>query len=355
MRAVLVSKRFNPGHVSHLLANAALFQSYGFDVCFSVHRKFLSFPDWKMKGRKFEIFNRPLLHEGDLFIVWFPSISVVFNLLFLKLLTRATTVYVYHEPYISFSSYRAAGFSLVKTLRITLISLVNWVICALSQKIILPSSRALDAVPKANKEPRRYAKINLIFADETRLETENLPREFISYIGTVAEDHAFDEFVRLVRGCITEQTLQPLRFLIATRSRVPERYRAVIDQCVSTGRLVLQSGSPMTNTQINRFYAQSFVVWNAYRRSIQSGVLPKAYMFGTPVLVSTRNQSEYFQNGIHGALISDHYTTQEFQQAIARLQTEWLVISQNCRNYYLNNFDYRALSSTFMNFLLDKT
>jgi hypothetical protein len=158
-----------------------------------------------------------------------------------------------------------------------------------------------------------------------------------------------------MRECIAEQALQHLRFLIATRSNVPERHRAVIDQCVSSGRLVVQSGSPMTNSQINRFYAQSFVVWNAYRRSMQSGVLPKAYMFGTPVLVSTSNQSEYFQDGVHGVLISDRYTMHELNQAIARLQTEWPIISQNCRNYYLNNFDYRALSSTFMNFVLDKT
>jgi hypothetical protein len=158
-----------------------------------------------------------------------------------------------------------------------------------------------------------------------------------------------------MKECIAAQTLQSLRFLIATRSNVPEQYRAVIEECVSTGRLVLQSGSPMSNEQINRFYAQSFVVWNAYRRSMQSGVLPKAYMFCTPVLVSTSNQSEYFQDGVHGILISNRYTMQEFQQAIARLQTEWSVISQNCRNCYLNNFDYRALSSTFMNFVLDKT
>jgi glycosyltransferase involved in cell wall biosynthesis len=224
----------------------------------------------------------------------------------------------------------------------------------LSDKIILPSTRAFNAVPRARLEPRSYAKINLMFADETGQQTQSLTREFISYIGTIAEDHAFDEFVRLMQGCIADQTLQPLRFLIATRSQVPKQHRAVIDQCLSTGRLVMQSGSPMSNEKINRFYAQSFVVWNAYRRSMQSGVLPKAYMFCTPVLVSTSNQSEYFQDGVHGVLISDRYSMQEFQHAIIRLVSEWSVISQNCRTYYLNNFDYRALSNMFMSFVLEK-
>lgn len=355
MKATLISKRFNPGHMSHIEANARLLESYGFDVRFGVHKDFLSFPDCSMNSIDSGFFDGVTLRRGDLCIVWFPSISAVFNLLLVRLFTQATTVYVYHEPYTSFSSYRAAGFSWLKAVRVTAISWVSRTICALSDKIILPSARAFDAIPKAKVEPHRYAKINLMFADETGPQTQGMAREFVSYIGTIAEDHAFDEFVRLMHVCIAEQTLQPLRFLIATRSQVPEQHRAVIDQCVSSGRLVLQSGSPMTNSQINCFYAQSFVVWNAYRRSMQSGVLPKAYMFGSPVLVSTSNQSEYFQDGVHGALISDQYTVQEFQQAITRLQTEWSVISQNCRSHYLNNFDYRALSSTFMNFVLDKT
>jgi len=302
-----------------------------------------SFSDWIALGR------------GDLLVIWYPSVSVIFNLLFVRLFSRATTVYIYHEPYTSFSSYRAAGFSWLKTVRVAAISVVSRVICAMSDKIILPSERAFQAVPAAQRQPRRYAKINLMFADESRPETQGLAREFVSYIGTIAEDHAFDEFVHLMRACLADKALLPLRFLIATRSLVPDRHRAVIDQCVSSGRLVIQAGRPMTNAEINHFYASSFVVWNAYRRSMQSGVLPKAYMFGTPVLVSASNQSEYFQDGVHGALLSALYTQREFQHAITSLQAEWPTISENCRAQYMLNFDYHALSSTFMNFVSDNT
>ena len=335
-------------------ANAKLLEGNGFGVRFGVHHKFLSFPDCAIKGKESGFFNWLTLRKGDLFIVWYASLAVVFNLLFVRIFTRATTVYIYHEPYTSFSSYRAAGFSWLKTVRVTVIAMVSRIICALSDKIILPSARAFLAIPSAQFQPRRYAKINLMFADETGPETQGLARDFLSYIGTIAEDHAFDEFVCLMQACIADQALQPLKFLIATRSQVPERHLATINECMSSGRLVVQSGSPMTNGQINRFYAQSFMVWNAYRRSMQSGVLPKAYMFATPVLVSTSNQSEYFEDGVHGALISDRYTVQEFQRAIERLQAEWPTISQNCRAHYLQNFDYHALSSTFLDFVSDK-
>ncbi|MFB0911888.1 MAG: hypothetical protein QMA97_01650, partial [Glaciecola sp.] len=183
--------------------------------------------------------------------------------------------------------------------------MVNRVICALCDKIILPSVRAFEAIPSAQFQPRRYAKINLMFADEMVPQLQGLARDFVSYIGTIAEDHAFDEFVRLMQDCITNQALLPMKFLIASRSQLPEKHLATINNCLSSGRLVVYFGSPMTNSQINFFYAQSFVVWNAYKRSMQSGVLPKAYMFGTPVLVSISNQSEYFVDNVHGALISD--------------------------------------------------
>ena len=355
MKAVLVSKRFNPGHVSHMVANAKLLEACGFEVRFNVHKDFLSLSDCDPLVQKAGLRSSLSLCKGDLLICWFPSISVMFEIMCVKMFTKATAVYVYHEPYTSFSSYRSAGFSWIKAVRVTAISLVSFTICALCDKIILPSTHAFDALSKAKYDLQRYAKINLMFADETGAQTDGLTREFVSYIGTVAEDHAFDDFVRMMEICISEKKLLPYKFLIATRSQLPEQHRDVINNCVSSGRLNVQSGIPMTNCQINGYFAQSFVVWNAYKRSMQSGVLPKAYMFATPVLVSSNNESEYFQDGVHGALISHRYNIDEFEQAIVRLQKNWLVISQNCRKYYLQNFDYRALSREFMRFVSDLT
>ena len=73
------------------------------------------------------------------------------------------------------------------------------------------------------------------------------------------------------------------------------------------------------------------------------------------MLVSTGNLSEYFQEGVHGALLSARYTLQEFQYAINWLQAEWPGISRNCRAQYVQNFDYHALSNAFMNFVSYKT
>lgn len=354
MKAILASKRFNPGHISHIEANSKLLEEYGFDVRFSVHDRYLTFSEGRFKSHKANASDYLNLRAEDFFIVWFPSLSVLFNTLFVRLINTATIVYVYHEPYTSFASYREAGFSRMKAIKVTAISLVNRIMCGLSHKIILPSARAYSALPEAKTNTERYAKINLLFSDEAHPDQLTKIRTYISYIGTIAEDHAFEDFVRLMHVCIINKTLAPFKFLIATRSQIPDKLSAVIEQGVLSGRLVLQTGVPMTNDQINDFYSQSFVVWNAYKRSMQSGVLPKAYMFGTPVLMSTSNQSEYFEEGVHGALISDQYSNADFEDAISKMQPKWPALSENCRDFFLQNFDYRALASTFMNFVSDK-
>jgi hypothetical protein len=351
MKAILASKRFHPGHISHLEANEKLLKEQGFDVIFLVHNNFFCFSTSHTKDQRAKFLDCITLRQGDLFVVWFPSLSVVFNLLLVRLFTRATTVYIYHEPYTSFASYRHSGFGIRKALRVKAIAMISCTICFFSRKIILPSSRAFDAVEIAIHKPERYAKINLMYADESDDSRPSPERSSISYIGTIAEDHAFDEFVYLMKACIDDQLLETHNFMIATRSRVPAKYNAVITECLSSGRLVLQSGTPMTNKNINLSYSQSFVVWNAYKRSMQSGVLPKAYMFGTPVIVATSNASEYFQDGIHGVLISNRYSVDEFCQAIGRLELSWTSMSNNCRNCYLDNFDYHALSAIYMNFV----
>ena len=351
MKAILVTKRFNPGHLSHLLANDQLLVEQGFAVKYSVHRQYSSFSDFISKASKVSLIDLFLLRKNDLYIIWFPSISVVFELFLVRLFSYATVVYVYHEPYTSFKSYRVAGFSRLKTVRVTCISFVSRLICALAHKIILPSSRAFNAVPEAKHLPDRFAKLNLMFLDESSSPADLDSRIYLSYIGTIAEDHAFDDFICLMEASINAKVLLPFKFLIATPSEIPQQYSIIISKCLSLGRLFIHSGIPMTNNQINRFYNRSFLVWNAYRRSMQSGVLPKAYMFGTPVLVSSNNISEYFEDGVHGIEIPNHCSLNDFCYAVLKLKSSWLSISQNCRKYYLENFDYRSISPKFINFV----
>ena len=132
MRVILVSRRFNPGHISHIEANSKLLEAQGFNVRFSLHDRFLTFPGSSFKNRSANTKDYLKLRAGDLFIVWFPSLSVVLNMLLVRLTSSATVVYIYHEPYTSFASYREGGFSRMKAFKVMAIAAVSWLLCGLS-------------------------------------------------------------------------------------------------------------------------------------------------------------------------------------------------------------------------------
>ncbi|MBR7784651.1 hypothetical protein, partial [Undibacterium luofuense] len=106
--------------------------------------------------------------------------------------------------------------------------------------------------------------------------------------------------------------------------------------------LKIVSGKPLSNDEINSYFSQSIVVWNAYRRSMQSGVLPKAFMFGTPVLISSNNRSEFFENNKTGIEISLTYQKSEIYEAIYRIQSDFQKFSNLAREKFLSNFYYKA-------------
>jgi hypothetical protein len=116
----------------------------------------------------------------------------------------------------------------------------------------------------------------------------------------------------------------------------------------AAGRLVIKSGRPLSNSEINEAYGSSLVIWNVYRRSMQSGVLPKAYLFGTPVLISAANRSEFFVDGEHGVEVSTRYDARELADSVRRVAVNFTRHSQSCRAAFLRHFDYRANASAFL-------
>jgi glycosyltransferase involved in cell wall biosynthesis len=286
-------------------------------------------------------------------MVWFPSIQSLVDMLFVRLFRKnVTVIYFFHEPYDSFYSYLKSGFSLLKTIKISIVSLFNLFLVALSNKVVLPSNAALT---KYNQNyswlNKPHIRIPLLFSDELLNQVnESSQRPFISYIGTVADDHAFDEFVAFVSRATEENTFTGLQFLIATRSDLPEWVSQKLAGAISAGRLVVHSGRPLTNIEINDYYHSSVVVWNAYRRSMQSGVMPKAFMFGTPVLVSELNQSEFFINHENGELITQ-YNYEIIVVAISNIIMSFANYSKLSREAFLKQYFYKAHAQKFLEFI----
>ena len=141
-------------------------------------------------------------------------------------------------------------------------------------------------------------------------------------------------------------------FLIATRSSLDVMIRERLKQGIRTARVKILEGVPLSNQTINDCYAQSWVVWNAYLRSMQSGVLPKAYMFGTPVLISELNRSDFFVDVRHGVEISSSFTFSEIESAILNIQNNFTFFTKSCKDMFNRTFHYKAVSDFFMKLVL---
>lgn len=349
MKALISSRNFNPGHFSHIIANAKLLQQRGYDIFFRWHERFdAMFTGKEGVGEKPETARLLDLGGRDLFVVWFPSVAVLFDMLLVRLCTQARIVYIYHEPFESVAAYRNAGFSWKKTARIVIVSWVNRMLAICAHRIILPSAKAFETYRNKYHSKKHYANIPLIFDDESSVMAVNPVRQYFSYIGTVAADHAFDRYIDFIEVALNSEKMAHIYFLIATRSSLDDEIKKRLESGMQAGRIKVMDGRPLSNKEINDCYAQSWMVWNAYRRSMQSGVLPKAYMFGTPVLTSICNRSEFFTDGLNGAEVSDRYDFEEIQMAILKVVGGFDIYSSACRNRFMNLFYYKSQAQKFM-------
>jgi hypothetical protein len=187
----------------------------------------------------------------------------------------------------------------------------------------------------------------LLFSDERSALHIAAKREYFSYIGTIAADHSFNEYINFVEWAIITNKLPNIKFLIATKSEfeIPSTIR-------SSRRLIVQKGRPMTNEEINYFYAKTILIWNAYARTTQSGVLAKAFMFGTPAIVLHCNLNEFSYDGRNVIAIDNNTNYDEIENAINTVDSNFSSFSNACRTEFEKSFYYRNFKAKFNNLIL---
>jgi len=193
--------------------------------------------------------------------------------------------------------------------------------------------------------------IPLFFDDESEKLLQLSDKVYFSYIGTIAEDHAFDCYVNFIESAIKNSWFPDLLFLIATKSIIPNKQRSIIESLANSDRISISEGHPLTNEEINVCYNNSVIVWNAYNRSMQSGVLPKAYMFGSAVIGSDQCNNEFLDDHKTGVLVNDNRNVFEIKSAIHEIINHRSEFFHNCRNKFIDNFYYKTISGKFTSFI----
>lgn len=333
MKAIVVSLKFNPGHVSHMIASYKQLNELGYETFFYISKKFLEFLPSDFSN-KCILWGDETPKDISVAFFLFPSHFNIYEIIRLKIKYKTKIIYVFHEPIDKYKEYILSGYSQFQTIKRRLINFINIITVRMANVVILPSRKALTKYDKNswyhNKE--RYY-IPLMYDDEVNEVDENVDKCYFSYIGTVTPDHSFNEYVKFVKWAIETNWEPEINFLIATKSNVSIN--------IVSPRIKIVKGRPMTNKEIDSYYNISFAIWNAYDRTTQSGVLPKAFMFGTSAIVLEKNISEYTEPYKDIELVKDNTSILQISSAVLKIFYNRCFYSTNCRNRFLETFYYK--------------
>ena len=337
-KALVISLNFHPGHVSHMVASYRQMEELGYESIYCVAEGFVGFLP---KDSRICVYGKDNLPRVSIAIFVFPSQK---NLLLIRKLKKqgAKIVYIFHEPLAPMKEYRKAGFSYKYLAKLWVINRISSLTVKWSDVILLPSKKAVDyykANPLYKNENTHY--LPLLYDDERTTALAQLERKYFSYIGTVAADHSFYEYLQFVKMAIKENALPELSFLIATKSEFD-----VPQELMASPRVTIRKGKPLSDEEINECYASTFAVWNAYARTTQSGVLAKSFMFGTPAIVLRKNLSEFTEGGKEVVAIDDNTSFDEIKNAVVKITDSFTQFSEAARKRFEETFYYRKYNDS---------
>lgn len=338
MKLIIVGLTQHPGHFSHIVAFYRMGVKCGFDTSVLTYADSVKY----LPNNVDVIIFGSELPRIDAALVSAPSKDNLALFLKLKFKFNTRIAMVFHEPLTSYSVYREAGFSKMQMLKLRLGNIYESLLVKIADIILLASQKGLsyyDANNSYTNKNREY--FPLIFDDEY-FQNE---RKYVSYIGTVASDHSFNEFLAYVKWAWKNSKIPGLKFLIATKSNI--ELDASFDDMLNDGFLKIVHGKPMTNEEINGYYASSLVVWNAYVRTTQSGVLPKAFMFGCPAIVLKKNLSDNTITGENVVAVENNQSCMEIDNAIETIIKNFHHYSDSARKTFLNKYYWGNYSDQF--------
>jgi hypothetical protein len=340
-KVALVSLRFNPAFIQHLIAYAKAMRELGHEAEFLLDSAYRAFPelDDVAPVRNFGADGNAMTCKHAVFLN--PSVK---NEDLAKTFKRNGTkiLYVFHEPWqMSFDYLWSEG--LVATLKAIMAHHVTVPALRLADTVLLPSRYGLRKYEKPDvKYNGNCIALPLLFDDECAEAMEkSLDRKrCFGFIGSLCRSHGFDQYLSFVRFALQHDS--KISFLIASRNPIPAR---VLNDPIfsrNANRIEILCGHPLTNNEINRCYAKSFCVWNLYRRSTQSGVLPKAFMFGSSVIAGRIGSfPEFIQDGVSGRF-ADARDHQNIWTALEDMRSNLDAYATNSRKTFLETFYYRS-------------
>ena len=346
----IISLRFNPAFVQHAIAFAKLIREAGHEPEFLLDDRYKCFPEFLTVAPVFGI--ECIQSLGGWTHAIFMNSAAENEKIGKTLKSRGTKlIYILHEPWqITWNFIKSEGaWQSIKTMTAHRLATPVLEIC---DRVLLASQHGLEIYR------RHDAKYNpdciyfpLIYDDTAPEDKQSLlgRKKYLGFVGALCRSHGFDHYLSFMRYVFRNNL--DLQFLIASRNPLPDLVRRDPILGPKLNQIEIRCGRPLSNEEMDRCYAESFCVWMLYRRSTQSGVLPKALMFGAPVIASSVGSiPEYITERVNGRFSSatDHLRTWNSIQEMWNSRSSYF---ERCRQTFLKEFFFRSNLALFKQLL----
>lgn len=221
----------------------------------------------------------------------------------------------------------------------------------LATEHVIVSSRSAEQIMR-ERYPRYKGSVHvaaLLFEDYAA--ESNVERRYITYVGSIHARRGIRQFVRLVRHCAKNNIA--LDFQIVTRDDLSAYLSTTQRQALP--RLKIINGSRISNEAIACALRESLVCVLLYDFAIlQSGVIPVAYMNGTPVVATgLGGLAEVVRSGETGVVVSPDPGNEELLEAVGHIRNNLSAMEKACRSAFEEIFHERNWKN-YYDWLMDR-
>lgn len=264
-----------------------------------------------------------------LLVSWHPLNFLIIRLV--KSLFPDTPIICWlHEPYKD--EKKVYG---VKAIIIYLIEFIQTISLRYIDIVIMHSHRALRLFERRYRQfPGLKKMVPLHFQDDTHATTGN--RRYISFLGRADQAKGIEKFFALVEDTAREN--REWEYQIVTASPI-QRYIEALSPAARQ-RLQVINRPHIADQDLRQASANSLAVMAIYKETMQSGVIPVAWMQGTPVIgTDIEGITEWIRDGGTGVIVSANPSLDEITAAIRYIKEHFEEMTPQCRAVYLATFD----------------
>ncbi len=160
---------------------------------------------------------------------------------------------------------------------------------------------------------------------------KNKKRRYFSIVGGIHSATGHDTFVKLLNFAAEKEL--DYDFALISSSNISRYYKMLISKARKTLNVI--NRNIIADSEINKIVRESYAVFRFDREVTQSGVIPVAYMNGTPVIVrdipGLRQHVKHRQNGY---VVSYNCSPEDILEAMSFVKQNFSQLSENARTSY---------------------